>query len=117
MVKTAKRIRLVTVVDASQAMCIHAILVEGRFASNTMNFHLIEWNGISDEIRPGLLVNLDGAYCKYFAEWGDNDGWRDKFEFSDQPLAIGQLVTRTYLSQCSLGELIYRVDDIVDLLA
>lgn len=116
MIKSAYKIRLVVADEESQTMCVHAILSDGRLASDVMHFHLNEWNGVSEEIYPGLLVNLDGGHCKYFAEWGDNDGWRDLFDFPDLPLTTGQLVTRTDLARNGLGNLVYRIDSLVNLL-
>ncbi|MVW85902.1 hypothetical protein EI969_08095 [Pseudomonas sp. PB101] len=115
MTKTFAQIDLVWVDDESQSLCVHAILFDGKLASEKMYCHLREWNGQEDEIYPGLLVDQDGKRCMYSAEWGFDQKWIDFFVFLDQPLAVGQSVSRT-LVLSTPDTLTYRITAIIQLL-
>ncbi|TFB37871.1 hypothetical protein [Pseudomonas sp. F01002] len=116
MTKTAVQIDLVWTEDESQAICIYAIQSNAKLASEKMHCHLIEWNGEENEIYPGLLIDEDGTHCKYSAEWGYNNQRIDFFYFLDQPLAVGQLVTRTQILSSTPESFTYRITSIMSLL-
>ncbi|EPU0255627.1 TPA: hypothetical protein ACRNNE_000680 [Pseudomonas aeruginosa] len=117
MAKTAVQINLVWVDDESQTMRIHAVLSDGKLDSDEMYCHLFEWNGEKNEMQPGLLVDEDGDHRRYIGEWGYGDESNVTFEFLDRPLEIGQQVSRTDCSSGSTDVYIYRITDLVDLLA
>lgn len=117
MTKTAAQLNLVWIDDESQTMRIHAVLSDGKLASDEMYCHLVEWNGIENEMQPGLLIDEDGDHRRYISEWGYGDKSNVTFEFLDRPLEIGQQVTRTDVSSGSTDVYIYRITDLVDLLA
>lgn len=117
MAKTAVQINLVWIDDESQTMRIHAVLADGRLTSDEMYCHLVEWNGEKNEMQPGLLTYEGGDNRRYVGEWGYGDKSNVTFEFLDRSLGIGQQVTRTDCSSGVTEVYIYRIIDLVDLLA
>jgi hypothetical protein len=117
MTKILAQINLVWTEVESQALCVHAILSEGKLTSEQMHCHLREWNGQENEIYPGLLVDRDGERCTYCAEWGYDQKWADLFVFPNQPIAVGQIVTRTQILVTTAESYAYRVTEVIQMLA
>jgi len=114
--KTAVKIDLVYVDDEAQKMRINAIVAGGKIASHEMYCHLIEWNGVENELQPVILTAEDDSLLIFEAEWGYGHKSDVRFEFLDRPLIAEQEVIRSDVVSGKRHAYIYRIVCITDLL-
>lgn len=117
MTKTAVQIDLIDLNDVRDKMRIHAILSDGKLASDEMYFHVYESREDGTrEYQFGRLTDEDGTGRTYSAEWGCGDESSATFDFLDRPLAVGQQVTRTDVRDGERIVFTCEIESIIDLL-